>query len=232
MRAIEIKASVDAKLGSDRMAEDLASHLEAIIGPPAILPGESRERYRVLYGRIRAAIQPRGMIEELWARDIVDLVWEGARLRQFKVKLMAVSAHRGVQRLLSPLVPGRRAVEEVFPEMKSTSYRSESEILAENWARGDRAAVKRVDAVLAKAGLDNESIMAATLAAKLEEIEAIDRLIMQSEARRNSVLREIDRRREAAGRQLRRVIDDVVDLDPDDGSSNGQENSVGVATTD
>jgi hypothetical protein len=55
--------------------------------------------------------------------------------------------------------------------------------------------------------------MARTLALKIHEIERIDRMTMAAEARRNAVLREIERHRASFARSLRRTVDDVEEAD-------------------
>jgi hypothetical protein len=57
------------------------------------------------------------------------------------------------------------------------------------------------------------SVMARTLALKIHEIERIDRMTMAAEARRNAVLREIERHRASFARTLRRTVDDVEEAD-------------------
>jgi hypothetical protein len=53
--------------------------------------------------------------------------------------------------------------------------------------------------------------MAQTLSIKLDDIERIDRMIAIAEARRNAILREIDRHREVLSQNLRRAVQDVED---------------------
>jgi hypothetical protein len=53
--------------------------------------------------------------------------------------------------------------------------------------------------------------MAQTLSLKLDDIERIDRMIGLAEARRNVVLREIDRHREPLSQNLRRSVQQVED---------------------
>src|SRR6516225_5762374 len=79
--------------------------LDTIFGPPPLLPGESEANYRALYQRVRGAIEPADLIEELWVRDITDLFWETLRLRRLKAKLMTAAAYQGVAGLLSVLEP-------------------------------------------------------------------------------------------------------------------------------
>lgn len=62
-------------------------------------------------------------------------------------------------------------------------------------------------------GLDEEAINAQTLVINLETFEMIDHSIMQTEARRNAVLREVDRHREALARRLREASATIEDAE-------------------
>ena len=53
--------------------------------------------------------------------------------------------------------------------------------------------------------------MAQTLSLKLDDIERIDRMIAIAEARRNTILREVDRHRETLSQNLRRAVQQVED---------------------
>jgi hypothetical protein len=66
-----------------------------------------------------------------------------------------------------------------------------------------------VEKILASANLSVDAILAETLSIKLDDIERIDRMIAIAEARRNSILREIDRHRGVLSQNLRRVIQGV-----------------------
>jgi hypothetical protein len=68
-----------------------------------------------------------------------------------------------------------------------------------------------VKEALASAGVTmDDAVMAQTLALKINEVERIDRLIMNAEARRNVVLHEIDRHRASLGQRLRRAIGERI----------------------
>jgi IS30 family transposase len=58
-----------------------------------------------------------------------------------------------------------------------------------------------------------DAVMARTLGLKIHEIERIDRMTMAAEARRNAILREIERHRATFARTLRRAVEDVEDAD-------------------
>ena len=66
--------------------------LETLLGPPLLLEGEDGAAYTALNQRIRDAVVPKDIIEDIWVRDVVDLVWETMRLRRFKAKFMNTSA--------------------------------------------------------------------------------------------------------------------------------------------
>ena len=71
----------------------------------------------------------------------------------------------------------------------------------------------KAEAVLASAGLSSEAVTAQTLALKIDIVERIDRMMATAEARRNSVLREIERHRASFARTLRRAVQDVEDAE-------------------
>ncbi len=77
------------------------------------------------------------------------------------------------------------------------------------YTRKDKAAVEEVDALLASAGLDRETIKAAAFSLRLREVESLNRMITSAEARMKTTLREIDRHRKGFGQQLRRAIEQV-----------------------
>jgi hypothetical protein len=168
--------------------------LQSLLGPPPLLEGEDAIAYNALKIRILAAVKPEDAIEEMWVRDILDLLWETARLRRFKTKFMRVAAHRGVHELLRPLV----------------DFDSAHELML-GWAQRDPETVKEVKRILGIAGLDEEDIAAQTFTVKCDTFEKIDRMIMQTEARRHVVLREIDRRRDALARRLSEVSAEIED---------------------
>ena len=49
--------------------------------PPPLVRGEDPAAYDQLAARITAAVAPANVIEEIWVRDVVDLVWDVVRLR-------------------------------------------------------------------------------------------------------------------------------------------------------
>jgi hypothetical protein len=163
-----------------------------LFGPPPLLEGEDTATYDDLLIRISGAVKPTDIFEEIWIRDIVDLVWEAFRLRRLKANLMTAVAHQGLTKILAPLIG-----------------RTDAPNLAEAWAARQRSAIKRVDKLLASAGLTMDAVMAQALSLKLDDIERIDRMIATAEGRRNAILREVDRHRTTWGQHLRRTVQQI-----------------------
>jgi hypothetical protein len=82
----------------------------------------------------------------------------------------------------------------------------EADDLAKAWVTRKLSALKRVDKILASAGLTMDAVMAQTLCLKPDDVE---RMIAIAEARRDLALREIDRHREGLRQNPRRSVQQV-----------------------
>ena len=164
-----------------------------IFGPPPILEDESRDNYDGLYERARCSVAPRDVVEEIWVRDVVDLTWEVLRLRRLKGKFISGRASDGVSRLLSNLF--------------SDDYQERKRLLA-GWISRQPAIIKSVNKRFASAGYDQDTITAEAVADNLNQVERLDQMAAQAEARRNSVVREMERRRDMMAR-VQEVIADA-----------------------
>jgi hypothetical protein len=167
------------------------------IAPAPLLPGEKEADYAATANRIVGFSRPKDAIEEFLIRDVIDLTWEVLRLRRIKTGMLRASMGAGVDRVLDGV---------------GYSY-TESKSLSQNWAAGDESARKKVESILAKAGLTIDEVTAKTLEIKIDVFERIDRMLASAEARRNNALREIDRHRDAAGAAVRQAIDEVEDVE-------------------
>ncbi|HME86366.1 MAG TPA: hypothetical protein VKG91_17925 [Roseiarcus sp.] len=167
------------------------------VAPAPLLPAEKEADYAATAGRIVGVARPRDAIKEFLIRDVIDLTWEVLRLRRAKAGILRASMDGGVYDALG-------GVGYAFAD-RST--------LSDSWAAGDDRARKKVDAILAKAGLTTDEVTAKTLERKIDVFERIDRMLASAGARRNNALREIDRHRDAAGAAVRRAIDEVGDVE-------------------
>jgi hypothetical protein len=145
--------------------------------PPALLNGEDAAGYDRLAARITAAVAPENVIEEIWVRDVVDLVWDVVRLRRIKAGLFTIGARDGMAAILHGL-----GAWNVKPQ---------------DWAARKPAAIAAINAQLSAAGLDMNDVATSTFAARICEFERIERMLAAAEARRAAALDAIDNRRVA-----------------------------------
>lgn len=182
--------------------------LRILLGKYPVLEGENLSAYETLYDCILAAVKPENALDDILARDVVDLTWEVLRLRRLKVALMKAAAHEGIREILNA-TNGQVGLGNL-------------DIVA-GWARRQPREVQFVESQMKQAGLDQEAVVAQTLAAKLDTFERLDRMLMQAEARRNAALREIDRHRSALAERLRAagkaIEDEFTEVDPQSDAS-------------
>jgi hypothetical protein len=188
---------------------DIFTALEDIIGPPTLLKGESIDRYKDLVSQVRNSIKPNDTIEEVWVHDFVALLWDMLRFRRWKTKLIRICAHEGLRPILKKLVADDRDPR----DERALLLPSPADRLTDQWARCSPEALDKVSKILNDAEIDFESVMAQTMAVKLDEIERIDRLMTQNEIRRNALLREIDRRRLALAQRIMKDVEDISDAE-------------------
>jgi hypothetical protein len=162
----------------------------AFLGPARLMVSENAADYEELLARITGALKPSDILEEIWVRDVADLVWDALRLRRLKASLLAGCAQEGVDQVLRGL--------DLRDPLRSSG----------SWA-ADPAAVDRIEAALAAAGSSLDMVMARTLSQRIDDIDRIERMTMAAEARRNAALQEIDRHRASFAKRLRGAVDEV-----------------------
>src|SRR5580704_8839469 len=125
-------------------------------GPAPLIEGEDAAAYDELLVRISAAVRPHDIFEEIWVRDIVDLVWEAFRLRRLKACVMTAGARFALEQELAPVVG-----------------RPQADGLARSWAAREPGALAAVEEHLATAGIGLEGVAATGLCFRLDSIERI-----------------------------------------------------------
>jgi hypothetical protein len=173
-----------------------SADLQALLGPPSIIYGEAKDGYDALFARVQASVRPKDIFEEFWVKDVVDLVWWAQRLRRLKDNLLVATTQEAITEVMLPLIGDDKAL-----------------ALAHGWAVRKPEFVEKLRSYLRHAELSMDVVMAQALQIRLDDIERIDRMLMNAEARRNAVLREIDRHRAALADALRRAIENVRDAE-------------------
>lgn len=162
----------------DLISEDSSA---APLPPPSLVNGEDAAAYAQLAARIRAAVAPANVIEEIWARDVADLTWDVVRLRRLKAGLFAVGASDGMTQILCGL----------------EKHAITGQLKARDWAARKPAALAEVNTQLSAAGLDMGDVATSTFAARIDQFDRIERMLAAAEVRRAAALHAIDNRRAA-----------------------------------
>ena len=159
----------------------IADSSAVALSPASLVNGEDAATYQQLAARIRAAVAPANIIEEIFARDVADLTWDVVRLRRLKAGLYTIGAGDGMTQIL-------RGLEE---------YPVSAQLKARNWAARKPAAVAEVNTQLSAAGLDMGDVATSTFAVRIDQFDRIERMLAAAEVRRAAALHAIDNRRAA-----------------------------------
>ena len=157
-----------------------------IFGPPSLLEGEDGAAYAGLLERVQEAVKPRDVIEQIAMRDFVDITWQIFRLRRLREPVIIEGHADVIMHMLTPLGGFSRAAS-----------------IRDAWVRGEAEAIDKVAAMLEQCSYTLDDVHARALAAKIDVIERLDRMVSQAEHRRRLVIGELDRRRDALARRLR-----------------------------
>jgi hypothetical protein len=116
------------------------------IAPAPLLPGEDQSDYNKVATQFITAAKPRDFIEEILARDAIDLSWEVLRLRRLKAGLLRMAGNAGVRSVANKL------------GFKGSVYD-----FADKWMSGDAKTRKRFDEILKSGDLGMEDVLAEAL---------------------------------------------------------------------
>jgi hypothetical protein len=161
----------------ERRELTLADAAVALLPPPLLVNDEDAAAYDRLAARIAAAVAPGNAIEEVWVRDVVDLVWDVVRLRRLKAGLFRVGASDGMKHLLHGIGEWKHS--------------------ARDWAARKPATVAAVNTLLSTAGLDANDLSTSTFVARIVQFDRIERMLAAAEVRRAAALHAIENRRVA-----------------------------------
>jgi hypothetical protein len=181
--------------------------VRALLGPPPITGDEDGEAYAQLEVGLADAIHPTDAIEWIWLKDLVDLIWDARRLRRAKAAILAVGRARSMQQLLAEQM--RQWSDDTFndliagvllPVLERQGVELPQELrtaITDAGVRADKEAAK----MAAEEAIEPLTIESKTYQQCLPDLERLDRLITVADVRRDTVLRDLYRRREMLARQ-------------------------------
>jgi hypothetical protein len=154
-------------------------------GPLPLIAGENPKAYLALLTEGFESIEPKNLFEEFWVRDFVDHAWEATRLGRLKSQILQAAA-----------------VNEIAATLQQPSEAIAVEKLFRRGAAGDARFLRGAAARLVSAGVNVDGVFATAFLEKIGLMTRIDRLLAETETRRNAVLRSIKRHRKNFGQFL------------------------------
>jgi hypothetical protein len=187
----------------------------AIFGPPPLLAGEDPAAYGDLLARVSGHLKPSDIFEEIWMREITDLIWENLRWRRQLTSFIKTAVAQRLEKIPQPLVskPASRKGSFLARMHAAEEALDAAPNPVRTWTAADPAAKQRVDELLTSAGLTMDDLTAQAVAQELDKIESFNRLIASAEWRRNTLLREIERRRASFAQKLRNEVHKIEDAE-------------------
>jgi hypothetical protein len=170
-----------------------------LLGPSWIIEGEDPERYEHLLVQVAEAVGPIDFIDWLLVKDVVAHTWEIQRSRRHRETVIRMGRLKALRQILSQAMPADTP--------------TEISELADIWLSGNSQALKRVAKTLGRSGFSVTDIDAHAMTVMAPELERIDLQVERYESRRDSLLRQIERRRGGWALRVRRVTEDVVEAE-------------------
>ena len=151
----------------------------ALFDSPLLLPGEDDDAYHEFFSRVRTAINPVDIIDEMFIADVVSLEWEVLRWRRLKSSLMRTRGLEALQQFLDKHLNYYDHYQKYFEQdlaeilqdnLAEDQSKSDAQALAHKCAHDEPDADDKVNQILAGINLDMAEILAGTRARKAEEL--------------------------------------------------------------
>lgn len=195
---------------SGEILPQIPKHLDFLFADRPLLPGEDPEQYDALLRSVVQQVMPTDVIEAIWVKDIIDLIWEAKRLRRWRDQILNQARLEAITTLIMPVIVSKNP----NPFTKMSELEGEATALALGWLEGSQSQTTSLEQKLQGRGLTGADVMAQAFQRQLPDIERIDRMVTSADQRRDTLLREIERKRASLGQLLRAAAADVIDVEP------------------
>jgi hypothetical protein len=166
-----------------------------------LLITESQDQFDDISRALNDYIKPVEIIEQILARDILDLSWHILRLRRWQTALV----NKG---FVSALVT---IFTEIFQQDQDyLEANDKAEQIAHQWFANQEVKEKGLK-ILRRLNLDESAIEAEAYNEAARQIESLDKLLASAESRRNKTLRAIAEYRGGLAKQLEESSKRIID---------------------
>jgi hypothetical protein len=162
----------------------------ALLETLPLLKGESRQNYMDFLTRVASDIRPADLMEWLWTIRFADNMWEIFRNRGFRVKLIDLQNDQATRSVI----------------LKTTPYNS----MRPNDLEQAFARWKADPSEFSKHGIDPQSVPAMALVQVSRNLEAIDKISGRLEKSNDTILQQLEGRREMFATRARRTANNML----------------------
>jgi hypothetical protein len=150
-----------------------------LFSSPVLLAGEDDAAYHELLSRVRTAINPVDVIDEMFVVDVVSLEWEVLRWRRLKSSLMRTRGLEALKQFLCQHLDYYEHYQTHFEQdlaeilqdnLAEGETEDDARVLAHRCARDEPDADDKVNQILAGINLDMGEILKHARARKAEEL--------------------------------------------------------------
>ena len=155
-----------------------------MFGPPPVLEGEDTAAYDELFARLRAAVTPADIIDEMLIADVAYLEWEVLRWRRLKLSLIRARGLKALKTLVHKMLRYYSAdyspdyfadhfadyLMELLHKLLPDQSEDFARTLAHRYVRNNSDAIRNVNAVLAHNDLKMFDLLNDARERKVEEL--------------------------------------------------------------
>jgi len=172
--------------------QNIPAQILAQINNPPLLKGESASDYYDMFGGVASDIEPGDMVEWLWTVQFVDCVWEILRFRRYRAMLIDLGRDQGL-----------RGVIQKVSNYRELRHVPDYEV--EQW--------KKDPTKFGQHEIDPNCVPAVALLLSTGDLETIDKILGRAERRSDTILQQLEYRREMFAHRARRVAENLLNAE-------------------
>jgi predicted secreted protein len=180
----------------------ILAEIKTLCGQPPVLSTESTEAYNTMLLRLIESIGPKDFVERLFCKHIADCTWEIIRYTRHKMLLME-RRHRQALDSRAQQLKAAAQKKQAGPADGKTGCETPTDAM--------RASLKEIEAVMLQSPTEFDH--ADALERGIDYAERLDKLLNAATARRDDVLRQLERYRDGLSARLCGSTE-VTDYDP------------------
>src|SRR3954451_3041162 len=163
------------------------SIVETLLQDPVLAAGENIEIYRALVAEVSQEVQPQTLFDRLLVSDLCHAWWEEQRFRRQQAALPVATGFKALQCLLAPNGLEKNAM-----------------AIAHDYFGPTREGRDKAQVMLDRFGITEEAIAAQASEHSLLTVSALDRLMANRQSRRDTIVKQYERRKRQAAKPARK----------------------------